>query len=479
MMNWSSLSKSVGGNALAAIAILVALAGVTLEWPVLSVVALGMAACGLGISMFFVSHAHRVIAQMQSICARMAQGNFQERIVGPHESGVLGELQKSLNSTMERCESFVRKMEGVCGRIAKGDFEACFLNAAEDGDFSKVQKLLNDMVDRCDAFVREATATMQAVRDNKGYRRILPQGLHGALLAAARTINEATVVVKKRKDEVHLLASEFEAGVGTIVETVASASNKLEAAAGTLTTTAGATRQLSGSAAAASDEAAANVNSVASASEELAGSVNEIARQVQESSRIANEAVRQAQQTDARINELSAAASRIGDVVKLITSVAEQTNLLALNATIEAARAGEAGKGFAVVAHEVKALAAQTAAATNEISTQITGIQTATQEAVAAIKTIGGTIGRISEIASAIAASAEQQGTATREISRNVQQAAQGTAQVATNITDVNRGAGETGSAAAEVLSFAQSLSSESHRLRMEVGKFLSTVRAA
>jgi len=200
---------------------------------------------------------------------------------------------------------------------------------------------------------------------------------------------------------------------------------------------------------------------------------------VQESSRIAGEAVKHAEKTDQRVTALAEAASRIGDVVKLITAVAEQTNLLALNATIEAARAGEAGKGFAVVAQEVKALAAQTAKATDEIGTQIAGMQTATRESVTAIKEIGGTIGRIFEISSTIAAAVEEQGAATQEIARNVSEAARGTAQVAANITDVNRGASETGSASARVLTSAQSLSGESNRLKLEVAKFLDTVRAA
>jgi methyl-accepting chemotaxis protein len=211
----------------------------------------------------------------------------------------------------------------------------------------------------------------------------------------------------------------------------------------------------------------------------MSGSVDEIARQVQVSSKIAAEAVQQAQKTDARITELSNAASRIGDVVKLITAIAEQTNLLALNATIEAARAGEAGRGFAVVASEVKALAAQTAKATDEIGTQISSMQNATHESVAAIKEIGGTIGRIADIASAITVAVEQQGAATQEISRNVQQAAMGTAEVASNITDVSRGASETGSASSQVLGSAQSLARDSGRLRAEVEKFVNTVRAA
>jgi methyl-accepting chemotaxis protein len=283
----------------------------------------------------------------------------------------------------------------------------------------------------------------------------------------------------QRKADMHKLADDFQAAVGQIVETVSSASTELEAAAGTLTKTAEVTQELSGTVAAASEQASANVQSVASATEEMTSSVNEISRQVQESSRIAIEAVKQAQQTDARINELSKAAGRIGDVVKLITAIAEQTNLLALNATIEAARAGEAGRGFAVVASEVKQLASQTARATDEITTQIAGMQAATQDSVAAIKEIGGTIGRISEIASTIAAAVEEQGAATQEIARNVGEAAKGTQQVASNITDVNRGAGETGSASAQVLSSAQSLSSESNHLKAEVDKFLMTVRAA
>ena len=194
---------------------------------------------------------------------------------------------------------------------------------------------------------------------------------------------------------------------------------------------------------------------------------------------MATEAVGQARITNDRVSELSKAASRIGDVVELINTIAEQTNLLALNATIEAARAGDAGRGFAVVASEVKALAEQTSKATGEIGQQISGIQAATQDSVNAIKEISGTIEKLSEISSTIAAAVEEQGAATQEISRNVQQAAQGTQEVSANVVDVQRGATETGTASSQVLSAAQSLSRESNRLRFEVGKFLDTVRAA
>ncbi|MHC2621570.1 methyl-accepting chemotaxis protein [Bradyrhizobium huanghuaihaiense] len=300
----------------------------------------------------------------------------------------------------------------------------------------------------------------------------------------AREESEAKVrqdqaAAAQRKAEMHKLADGFEAAIGEIVDTVSSAATELEASASTLTSTAERGQQLTTMVAAASEEASTNVQSVASATEELSSSITEISRQVQESARVANEAVDQARTTTERVSELSKAATRIGDVVELINTIAGQTNLLALNATIEAARAGEAGKGFAVVASEVKALAEQTAKATGEIGHQIASIQTATEHSVGAIRDISDTIEKLSEISSTIAAAVEEQGAATQEISRNVQQAAEGTHQVSSNITDVQRGATETGSASSQVLAAAQSLSGDSNRLKLEVGKFLGTVRAA
>jgi len=282
-----------------------------------------------------------------------------------------------------------------------------------------------------------------------------------------------------RRSELIRFADDFEAAVGAIVSNVSASAVQLEQAAGTLTRTAETTQSLSSQVAGASEEASSNMQSVATATEELSTSVDEIGRRVRESNKIAEAAVVQAQQTDGRIGKLSRAAQEIGDVVKLITAIAEQTNLLALNATIEAARAGDAGRGFAVVAAEVKSLASQTAKATDEISSHILGMQGATQESVAAIKEIGGTIAQISSIASSIASAVEQQSSATQEIARSVQTVAQGTEEAAANIMQVNRGATETGSASEEVLNSAKSLSTESTRLREELDRFMANIRAA
>jgi methyl-accepting chemotaxis protein len=318
--------------------------------------------------------------------------------------------------------------------------------------------------------IGEIARTIGVIREN-AVREAIEKQEQATRAEAERAI--------ERKAEMQKLAHSFENAVGEIMHAVTSASVELEASATTLAKTAEITQQSSTMVAAASEQTSSNVQTVASATEEIAASVGEIARQVQTSSQVSNEAVEQARRTDDRITKLSKAANRIGDVTQLITTIAEQTNLLALNATIEAARAGDAGKGFAVVAHEVKQLAAQTAKATQEISGQIAEMQIATQESVEAIKEIDGTIRRVSEIGATIASAMEEQGAATQEIARNVQQAATSTTKVATSISDVSRGATETGSAAVKVLSSAQSLSSESNRLKIELDRFLETVRAA
>lgn len=306
------------------------------------------------------------------------------------------------------------------------------------------------------------------------------------IMVARKAAEEAEI--KRRADEAAAaerkrtmieLADSFERAVGGIVGVVSSSSTELQATAQQMTATAQETANQSITVAAAAEEASSNVNTVAAAAEELGSSVQEIGRQVQGSASLAQAAVGEAAQTAQLVQALKATSAKIGEMVGLISGIAGQTNLLALNATIEAARAGAAGKGFAVVATEVKALAEQTARATQEIASQIGEIQGVTDQAVSAIGTIAHRIREIDTVATSIAAAVEQQGAATQEIVRNVSQAAIGTSEVTGTIAGVAQASEETGAAASQVLSAASELSRQSEHLGAEVERFLATVRAA
>ena len=283
----------------------------------------------------------------------------------------------------------------------------------------------------------------------------------------------------ERKHAMAQLADRLESAVMGVVQGVSSASAQMQATATLMTRSAEEASQQSSSVAAASEEATTNVQTAAAAAEELTASISEINRQVAQSSGVALKAVEKAKTTNATVKSLAETAQKVGEVVNLINSIASQTNLLALNATIEAARAGDAGKGFAVVASEVKALANQTAKATEEISSQIAAIQGETETAVRAIEDIGTTIAEISEISTTIASAVEEQGAATSEIARNVQQAATGTKEVSANIAGVSQASGAVGKSAGEVLSAAESMSEQSTTLKSEVDRFLKEIRAA
>ncbi|WP_051439722.1 methyl-accepting chemotaxis protein [Methylobacterium sp. 10] len=292
-----------------------------------------------------------------------------------------------------------------------------------------------------------------------------------------RRADEAAAAERKRT--MIELADGFERAVGGIVGTVSSSATELQATAQQMTASANETAARSSTVAAAAEEAATNVNTVAAAAEELGSSVQEIGRQVSGSAMLAQSAVGEADQTVHLVQALQTTSARIGDMVGMISTIASQTNLLALNATIEAARAGAAGRGFAVVASEVKALAAQTAKATEEIGRQIGEVQGVTAQAVMAIGGITGRIREIDDMAASIAAAVEQQGAATEEIVRNVAQASAGTTEVTGNIAGVAQASEETGMAAGQVLSAASELSRQSEHLGAEVSRFLSTIRAA
>jgi len=275
------------------------------------------------------------------------------------------------------------------------------------------------------------------------------------------------------------LAEMFEDSVKGVVAAVAAAAEGMRSTAGHMSSASGQVTQRSTTVATAAAQATTHVQSAAAAASQLSASSNEIGRKMAESSQIATRAVDEARRTNGTVQSLAEAAQKIGEVVTLIQNIAGQTNLLALNATIEAARAGAAGKGFAVVASEVKALANQTAKATEEIATQIAAIQAATGEAVSAIRGIGITIERVNEIGGAIASAVEEQTVATREIATSIESAAAGTHAVSSNISGVTSAAHETGAAVTEVLGSAETLSQQSDRLHREVESFLATIHAA
>ena len=295
----------------------------------------------------------------------------------------------------------------------------------------------------------------------------------------AEAESQKQITEEEKRKTMNALADDFDASVGGIVETVSSASAELNSTAQSMSSISEETSSQATAVAAASEEASANVQTVASATEEMSASISEINTQVAQASEVSKQAVENVEKTSTQMDVLAQTADKVGEVVSMISDIAEQTNLLALNATIESARAGEAGKGFAVVASEVKALANETAKATEEIATHIQQIQGATKGAVTSIGDIGTVVKQLDETSTAIAAAMEEQGTTTQEISRNVQEASTGTQEVSSSIAGVTQASQEAGAASGQVTSAAGELSQQAELMKTEVEKFLKQVRAA
>ncbi len=367
--------------------------------------------------------------------------------------------------------------QDVCKRIAAGDFEARILSIPDNDGMGELLRTINDMIDGCDAFVREATAAMDAVHHNKFYRRILPGGLHGALLSGANTINGATVSIESRIRQFERQTSELEGSVGSIVSALNSGAAEMSGTAGNLRSGASATRERISSIATASEHAASNMQSVASATAQLSSAAREVGADIQRSSEIAGRAVERVTDATGSVDVLRDVAARINDVVNSINAIASQTNLLALNATIEAARAGEAGRGFAVVAHEVKALATQTAKFTAEIEAQVGQVQSAADRVGDSIAEIGAVIAEVNDITGKVAATSNAQSQATADIARTIDDAFAVVGKIATDIQALTATARDTEQLAASTMTASSDVSSQSSLLTREIGTYLGNAR--
>ncbi len=404
-------------------------------------------------------------------------------------AAALEQLRRAMQEAFVRGQMIEQMPIGVMRAEADGEHRITYLNPAARELLAPVQSHLALPPDGLQGaslgvFERDAAALRArlAQADSLPYRDQLSLGEE----TLARTISElrdrsdkraGLMLIWHRRTGQVRLTDQFERSIGTIAASVGDRAEAMTATARALGTAATDAGERSNAVTTASDQATGSVNAVAAGAEELAASIAEISRQVTDSANIARQAVSEADATDRCMSGLSAAAGRIGDVVRLIGDIAGQTNLLALNATIEAARAGDAGKGFAVVASEVKSLATQTAQATGEIGAQIAAMQDATTQAVAALRSISATIQRMADIAGTIAASVEQQGGATREIAGAVQRAASGTSEVSRNIALVSKAVTHTGTEAQRVLSAAEELGAQSTTLKREVNEFLQEMR--
>ena len=374
-------------------------------------------------------------------------------------------------------EHWFARIATVCARVAAGDFEARLIRLPKHRRLRPLLDSINDMIDLTDAFLREAGASMQNVSENKYYRLIAERGLPGAYGAQAARINAATAAIGSKIGEFAQLSNRFEAEARGVADRVAQAADRLSGSAQVMATNAERTSHDARNASDAAARASGGVSAVAAAAEQFAGSTKTIAAEVSRTADLTAAASERARESDALVHGLATTAAAIHDVLQMISEVAAQTNLLALNATIEAARAGEAGKGFAVVAQEVKNLSTQTAHATDEIRTKIADMQAATDRTVEAVRAIAASIVDIDGSARTVMAQVDEQGKATGAIVGHAHHAAGGTSDLSRTVTTAAEAAGETGIAARDTLAAAKTLADDANTLHRALADYFLAVR--
>ncbi|MBL8841288.1 MAG: hypothetical protein JNL90_07125 [Planctomycetes bacterium] len=380
--------------------------------------------------------------------------------------------------------AWIERVATVMQAAANGNLEVRADGVRPTGPGGMLFERTNHLLDLTDAFVREATGALSSASRGRFFRKVLRRGMSGTFHRAAGVINGAIDEMAKQSDALKAaeaergrLADRFEESVRGVVERVVAAATQARAGADVQVKSSERTSSVATTVAAASEENSVNVKTVAAATEELSASAREIHQQVERSASIARAAAERTEQTTRVMGELSSVSERIGDIVKLISGIAGQTNLLALNAAIEAARAGTAGRGFAVVASEVKALAQETARATEAIAAQIEAIRSKVAESGKTLGSVAQTIGEMNEIATAVASAVNEQGAATTEISRNLQQLATGTQEVSRGIGQVSEVARDSCTAAGEMLTTADRMVDDVRELTGAVDDFLSAIR--
>ncbi|MDD3019714.1 MAG: methyl-accepting chemotaxis protein [Alphaproteobacteria bacterium] len=360
---------------------------------------------------------------------------------------------------LNKTQRAIKDANIVCSKLAEGDFSVRIMNIREKGEVGAFLYSINDMVDCVDSFIREATACMQAVSENKYYRKILPNGMRGALAHGSIIINKALTSVGDKMNNFNMVANDVDQSLTQVVKDVTDSVDALKMTANSMDGTVRQAHQKTSLATSGAGEMAMSVDTISSASEEMSASITEISQQVNRASQIAMQASSDAQAARGTVVEMVETAQKIGQVVLLIDDIAKQTNLLALNATIEAARAGEAGKGFAVVANEVKTLAEQTTQATNEIRTQISAIQESTEVSAKTFEAIIHVIEEINQYTANISAAVEEQSAASREIAASAQRASHGTTSVSESMADLAHEIGSVNEAADQVSGLTDVLS--------------------